>query len=57
MTKPISELLGYIAERIEYLETDLSNLDTDEEPSTYWYVFAAIRVYKSIAKKIEEEYL
>ena len=57
MTKPISELLGYIAEKIEYLETDLSNLDHDEEASTYWYVFSGIQVYKAIAKKIEEEYL
>ena len=57
MTKPISELLGYLAEKIEYLENDLSNLHEDEEESTYWYVFSGIRVYKSIAKKIEEEYL
>ena len=57
MAKPISELLDYLAEKIEYLENDLSNVDINEEPSTYWYVFSGIRVYKSVAKKIEEEYL
>ena len=57
MTKPISELLDYLAEKIEYLENDISDVDRKEEPSTYWYVFSAIEVYKSIAKKIEEEYL
>ena len=57
MTKPISELLDYLAEKIEYLENDLSNLHHDEEESTYWYVFSAIRVYKSVAKEVEENYL
>lgn len=57
MTKPISELLDYIAEQIEYLENEISDVDMKEEPSTYWYVSSGIGVYKSIAKKIEEEYL
>ena len=57
MAKPISELLDDLAEKIEYLENDISDVDVNEEPSTYWYVFAGIRVYKSIAKTIEEEYL
>ena len=57
MTKPISELLDYLAEKIEYLENELSDVDIKEEPSTYWYVFSGIRVYKSVAKEVEENYL
>jgi len=57
MTKPISELLDYLAEKIEYLENEISDVDIEEEPSTYWYVFSGIRVYKSIAKEVEENYL
>lgn len=57
MAKPISELLDDLAETIEYLEDDISRVDREEEPSTYWYVLSGIEAYKAIAKKIEEEYL
>ena len=57
MAKPISELLDHLAEHIEYLEDDISTVNKEEEPNTYWYVLSGIEAYKAIAKKIEEEYL
>ena len=57
MSKPISELLGYITKQIEYLEEDISSIDMKEEPNTYWYVRSGIEVYQAVAQKIEEEYL
>ena len=55
MNKTFGELLDYIAERLEYLEADLADVDVADEPNTYWYVYSAIEVYKSLAKKIEDE--
>ena len=57
MNKTFGELLDYIAERLEYLEADLADVDVADEPNTYWYVYSAIEVYKSLAKKIEDEYV
>lgn len=57
MTKTISELLDYIAEKIEYLEEDLAGVDMKEEPNVYWGVRSGIAVYKEVAKEIEENYL
>lgn len=57
MAKPISELLNYLAEQIQYLEEDISSVDMKEEPNVYWGVRSGLEVYKAVAKKIEEEYL
>jgi hypothetical protein len=58
MQKTFQDLLDYINSRIEYAKDDLeTNVNKEEEPNTYWYMYGVITIYESLTKIIEEEYL
>jgi hypothetical protein len=56
MKKTNDELLDYIANHVEWLEEDISNVDREEMPNAYWYTSGAIVAYKDIYTKIKNEY-